>query len=257
MSDRGLQDLVLRALADAPFRASREWRDRELADAGRLERFARFLARHFYYERIVHFFKYSRSLAAVTRRRPEAVLRSAGFDALLATAVLGSRETARAVAGTVVRHVQAATPAPPIPYLSDLLRYEQGMMIAEAGPRVWRETWKGEGERGKGAPPELVEGTVLLELAFDLPTVLPRLLEPWTEVPQAPERRVKLLIARSPHGRVTVARADAAVASVVELADGRKTLADLARQAGLRAADLEAALASLADLGAVRFATGS
>ena len=292
MSDRGLQDLVLRALADAPFRASREWRDRELADAGRLERFARFLARHFYYERIVHFFKYSRSLAAVTRRRPEAVLRSAGFDALLATAVLGSRETARAVTGTVVRHVQAAVRGRGqttlndndlIPYFllpalgsgstlralqSDRFRDRHSMlmtaefrwmamMIAEAGPRVWRETGKGEGERGKGAPPELVEGTVLLELAFDLPTVLPRLLEPWTEVPQAPERRVKLLIARSPHGRVTVARADAAVASVVELADGRKTLADLARQAGLGAADLEAALAGLAALGAVRFATGS
>ncbi|OLC70265.1 MAG: hypothetical protein AUH78_21635 [Gemmatimonadetes bacterium 13_1_40CM_4_69_8] len=263
MSDRGVQDLVLRALADAPFRASREWRDRELVDAGRLERFARFLARHFYYERIVHFFKYSRSLAAVTGRRPEAVLRSAGFDALLATAVLGSRETARDVAGTVVSHVQAATPARPIPYLSDLLRYEQAMMIAEAGPRVWRDagpaenTGKGETGKGRGRSPELVEGTVLLELAYDLPAVLPKLLEGWTEVPQAPERRVKLLVARSPHGRVAVARADAAVASVVELADGRKTLADLARQAGLRAADLEAALAGLADLGAVRFATGS
>jgi len=228
VSDRGLQDLVLRALADAPFRASREWQDQALADPGRLERFARFLARHYYYERIVHFFKYSGALAPVTGRRPEAVLRSASFDALLATAVLGSRETARAVASVVVRDVQAATPSQPIPYLSDLLSYERAMMIAEAGPRVWRET-----------------------------AVLPRLLEPWTEVPQAPSRPVKLLVARSPHGRVTVARADAAVASVVELADGRKTLADLARQAGLRAADLEAALAGLADLGAVRFTTGS
>jgi len=257
VSDRGLQDLVLRALADAPFRASREWQDQALADPGRLERFARFLARHYYYERIVHFFKYSGALAPVTGRRPEAVLRSASFDALLATAVLGSRETARAVASVVVRDVQAATPSQPIPYLSDLLSYERAMMIAEAGPRVWRETAQGEGGSGKGAPPELVEGTVLLDLAYDLPAVLPRLLEPWTEVPQAPSRPVKLLVARSPHGRVTVARADAAVASVVELADGRKTLADLARQAGLRAADLEAALAGLADLGAVRFTTGS
>src|SRR5256885_7043979 len=31
----------------------------------------------------------------------------------------------RDVAGTVVSHVQAATPARPIPYLSDLLRYER------------------------------------------------------------------------------------------------------------------------------------
>ena len=257
MSDREIQDSVIRALADAPYRASPEWRGLALADPARLERFARFLARHFYHERLVHFFKYSRALARVTGRRSEAVLHSAGFDALLSTAVLGSRATARAVAALAVNHVRPADGAQPIPYLNDLLEYEQAMMVVEAGPRVWRDAGKGEGGRGKGAPPELVEGTVLLDLAYDLPAVLPKLLQPWTEVPQAAPLRVKLLIARSPHGRVTVARADAAVASVVELADGRKTLPELAREAGLRSEDLDATLAGLADLGAVRFATGS
>ena len=258
MSDRELQDLVLRALADAPFRASREWRDRALVEPGRLERFARFLARHFYYERIVHFFKYSRALARVTGRCPEAVLKSADFDALLATAVLGSRETARDVASLAVRHVKEVTPPPQLRYLNDLLRYEEAMMIAEAGPRVWRDSAH-ERAAGSSEPsaPERVEGTALLDLAYDLPAVLPRLLQSWVEVPQAPAQPVKLLIARSPHGRVTVARADAAVASVVELADGRKTLEQLAREAGLRATDLETTLVGLSDLGAVRFATGS
>ena len=257
MSDREIQDSVIRALADAPYRASPEWRGLALADPTRLERFARFLARHFYYERVVHFFKYSRALAQVTGRRPEAVLHSAGFDALLTTAVLGSRATARAVAALAVHHVRPAGAEQSIPYLDDLLAYEEAMMVAEAGPRVWRETGKGETGKGKGTSPELVEGTVLLELAYDLPSVLPKLLQPWTEVPRAAPQRVRLLIARSPHGRVTVARADAAVASVVELADGRKTLPELAREAGLRSDHLEATLAGLADLGAVRFATGS
>jgi len=257
VSDREIQDSVIRALADAPYRASPEWRGLALADPTRLERFARFLARHFYYERVVHFFKYSRALAQVTGRRPEAVLHSAGFDALLSTAVLGSRATARAVAALAVHHVRPAGAAQSIPYLDDLLAYEEAMMVAEAGPRVWRDAGKGEGGRGKGVPPELVEGTVLLDLAYDLPSALPKLLQPWTEVPRAAPQRVKLLIARSPHGRVTVARADAAVASVVELADGRKTLPELAREAGFSSDDLEATLASLADLGAVRFATGS
>src|SRR4029077_13979855 len=67
-SDRALQDDVIRALADAPYRASADWRRRGLADPDRLERYARFLARHFYYERVVQFFKYSRSLARVTAR---------------------------------------------------------------------------------------------------------------------------------------------------------------------------------------------
>src|SRR5206468_6888863 len=150
VSDREIQDSVIRALADAPYRASPEWRALALADPTRLERFARFLARHFYHERLVHFFKYSRALARVTGRRPEAVLHSAGFDALLSTAVLGSRATAHAVAALAVHHVRSAGAAPSIPYLDDLLAYEEAMMVAEAGPRFWRDAGKGEGGRGKG-----------------------------------------------------------------------------------------------------------
>jgi len=250
-----LQDDVIRALADAPYRASAEWRRRALADPDRVERYARFLSRHFYYERIVHFFKYSRALARVTGRRPEAILKRPGFDALLPTAVLGSRETARAVARLVVEFVSEA--GAPVPYLPDLLRYEEAMMVAEAGPRVWRETGKGEEGRGKGDAPATVEGTVLLDLTYDLSAVLPKLLQPWTEVPEAPQRPTTLLVARSPHGRVAVARSDAAVAAVVQLADGKRTLAELAAGAGLEVAQLEDTLQGLVDLGAVRFSTGS
>jgi hypothetical protein len=253
-NDRALQDDVIRALADAPYRASRAWRDRALADPERVERYARFLARHFYYERIVHFFKYSRALARVTGRRPEAVLTGPQFDALLPVAVLGSRETAQAVARLVVEYV--AEPAPRVPYLPDLLRYEAAMMLAEAGPRVWRDAGKGAAGGGTGAP-ATVEGTVLLNLAYDLPAVLPKLLQPWTEVPVAPERATTLLVARSPHGRVAVARGDGAVAAVVRLADGKRTLEELAAGAGLAVAGLAETLKGLVDLGAVRFSSGS
>ena len=98
---------------------------------------------------------------------------------------------------------------------------------------------------------------MLLDLAYDLPTVLPRLLQPWTEAPQAPPRPVRLLVARSRHGRVAVARTESAVARVVELADGRRTLEELARATGVPHHDLEATLAGLTELGAIRFATGS
>jgi len=258
VSDRALQDDVIRALADAPYRASPEWRGRGLADAERVERFARFLARHFYHERIVYFFKYSRALARVTGRRPEAVLTRPGFEALLPTLVLGGRDAARAVAALVVEHVGSAQPAAAIPYLRDLLRYEETMMVVEAGPRVWRDGapsgGAGSGERFR---PETVEGTVLLELSFDLPSILPKLLQSWTDVPQAPERRTKLLVARSPYGRVAVARSDESVAAVVQLADGRRTLGEIAGVAGLGVKDLEATLQGLVDLGAVRFSSGS
>ena len=258
MTDRALQDQVIRALADAPYRASPDWRGRGLADPDRMERYARFLARHFYYERIVHFFKYSRALARVTGRRPEAVLKGPGFDALLPTIVLGSRASAQAVARLVVDYVAGHEAA--IPYLADLLRYEEAMMVAEAGPRVWREAPEHAAEgvgRATERLPEKVEGTVLLDLAYDLPVVLPQLLQAWTSVPECPLVRTKLLVARSPHGRVAVARSTEAVAAVLELADGRTTLAELAASAGLEVAELEDALRGLVDLGAVRFSTGS
>jgi hypothetical protein len=256
VSDRALQDDVIRALVDAPFRASPAWRERKLVDPDRLERYARFVARHFYHERIVHFFKYSRALARVTGRRPEAVLRDPAFDALLPGAVVGSRETARQVAGLVVAYVRDGRPSGVLPYLDDLLAYEEAMMVVEAGPRVWRETGKGEGGRGKGTP-EQVEGTVLLDLSYDLPAVLPRLLQPWAEVPQAPVRATRLLVARSRHGRVAVARPDQSTTRVLELADGTRTTAELAQAVGLRPGDLETALRGLFELGAVRFSTGS
>lgn len=251
MSDRAVQDDVIRALADAPYRASDAWRQRALADPGRVERFARFLARHFYYERIIHFFKYSRALARLTGRRPEAILKQPAFDALLPAVVLGSRETAEAVARLVVDYVRSGDGAPP--YRDDLLHYEEAMLVVEAGPRVWGEI----GTEAKSTVPERVEGTALLELDYDLPVALPKLLRPWTTPPEAPRRPTRLLVARSRHGRVAVARADDAVASVVHLADGTKTLADLARAAGLRPAELEATLQGLTEIGAVRFSTGS
>ncbi|HKW41358.1 MAG TPA: hypothetical protein VJN39_08915 [Gemmatimonadales bacterium] len=256
-TDRALQDEVIRALADAPYRASPEWRRRRLADPDRVERYARFLARHYYFERIVQFFKYSRSLASVTGRRPEAVLQAPAFAALLPTLVLGSRETAAAVARLVTAHVASRAVAR-LPYLPDLLRYEEAMMVVEAGPRVWRDADStGAAAGAERHRPETVAGTVLLELAYDLPTVLPKLLQPWSDVPQAPARPTKLLVARSPHGRVAVARSDDSVAALIDLADGTRTVAEVAAGAGLAVAAVRETLRGLVDLGAVRFSTGS
>lgn len=254
-SDRAVQDALIRALADAPFRASSEWRQRELASQDRVDRFARFLARHYYFERLVHFFKYTRALARVTGRYPEAILSTPEFDALLPTLVLGSRASAVAVAALAAAHVRGGDTGG-VPYLEDLLSYEQGMMVVESGARLWRDgsAAPDEGQRSK---PVRIEGTMLLDLQVDLPVVLPALLRPWTEVPQPPRQPTRLLIARSRRGRVSVARSSATVGTLLELADGTKTMEDLAREAGLRPGELEATLQQLVDLGAVRFSTGS
>lgn len=254
MSDRAVQDALIRALADAPYRGSPSWRTRELANQDRLERFARFLARHYYYERLVHFFKYSRALASVTHRPPEAVLTSPAFDALLPTLVLGSRASAVAVAELAVEQVRGGDTTA-VPYLDDLLAYERGMMMVESGARLWRDG-SPEPEKQRSLPIR-VDGTMLLDLQVDLPVVLPALLRPWTEVPQPPRRPIRLLIARSSRGRVSVARTSSAIATLLELADGRKTVEDLAREAGLRPGEMEATLNELVEIGAVRFSTGS
>ena len=256
MSDRALQDTLIRALADAPFRSTPGWRDQGLADPVRVERFARFLARHFYFERLIHFFKYSRALAKVTGRSPESVLTGAGFEALLPGLVLGSRASAIAVAKLAVDHVRAGA-RDAVPFLDDLLSYEQAMMTVESGARIWSDGSSAAAAKQQWSIPMRVEGTMLLDLTYDLPVVLPRLLRPWTEVPQPPRTPTRLLIARSSRGRVSVARTTTTIATLLELADGRKSLDDLAREAGLRPAELEATLEGLVDIGAVRFSLGS
>jgi len=258
VTDREIQDSLIRALADAPFRSTPGWREQRLADPSRLERFARFLARHYYYERLIHFFKYSRVLARITGRSPETVLTGAGFDGLLEVLVLGSRASAIAVATLAVDHVRAGDGArDQVPYLEDLTAYEHAMMVVESGARVWSDGSGAEATRNQWSVPIRAEGTMLLDFAYDLPVVLPLLLKPWTELPQAPRRPTRLLIARSPHGRVSVARTSTAIDMLLQLADGRKSLDDLARDAGLRPAELQATLEGLVEIGAVRFSLGS
>lgn len=274
MSDRDTQDELIRALADADFRNSAQWRSKRMADEERVERFARFLARHFYRERVIHFFKYSRRLASVTGRRPERVVDSPAFGEVVPRVSLGSRETAAEVSGLVVDDQLESERADEVPYLRDLLRYQEAMMVVEAGPRDWGEprasvirpddrrdgNERGDGDDGDDDGTdvvEVVEGTRVLELDHDLPAVLPALMEPWTEVPEAPGRPIRLLVARSPHGRVSVAHTNATVTRLLELVDGHRTGRELAADAGLDPAAVPRLLEGLDELGAIRLSTGS
>lgn len=258
MTDRAVQDDVIRALADAPFRASDAWQERHLADPDRVERFARFLARRFYFERVVHFFRYTRALARVTGRQPEAALRRPAFDAALAGAVLGSRATARTVADLVVEHLQGSEVRDAVPYLDDLLRYEAAMMIVESGPRLWRELDAAPvGSFDADATPELADGAVILQLEWDLPEILPALVREWAEPPVPAHRARRLIVARTSRGRVTVARLSEPIADAIHRADGRQTLSDLAAGSGVEIAALLEAVTSLSEIGAVRRSVGS
>ena len=271
-SDRALQDAVIRLLADAPFRAALRGDDRVHAldgippahesalratDPERVRRFAHFLARGYYHERIVHFYKYSRILARWTGMRPADVLRTADFDALLDTIVLGSRESACAVAELVEAALAEAPAAPP--YAADLLRYESAQMITEAGPRVWSSS---------APPPALAPTTVaatspdvlVLDFEWDLPALLPTLLAVQAapsappSPPTATRRPTQLLFARSPRARVTVMRCTATLAALVAAMDGTRELHDIAVAAGITDRDVVEIASALAEAGAIHVA---
>ena len=267
-SDRALQDAVIRLLADAPFRAALRGDDRVHAldgippahesalratDPERVRRFAHFLARGYYHERIVHFYKYSRILARWTGMRPADVLRTADFDALLDTIVLGSRESACAVAELVEAALAEAPAAPP--YTADLLRYESAQMITEAGPRVWSSS----------APPPAVAPTtvaatspdvLVLDFEWDLPPLFPALLavQAAPSAPTAIRRPTQLLFARSPRARVTVMRCTATLAALVAAMDGTRELHDIAIAADIPDRDIVEIASALAEAGAIHVA---
>jgi hypothetical protein len=266
--DRALQDALIRLLADASFRASLLDSTGAAAadgvDAGhaavlratnreRVHRFARFLARGYYHERITHFYKYSRVLARWTGRQPHDVLRDPAFDALLDRIVLGSRASARAIAQLVERHLGSAAGAPP--YTGDLLRYESAQMIVEAGPRVWRDA-----EPVAPLAPDTVAtrnpDALVLDFAWDLPPLLPALLAaangtPSPTPPPAERAPTQLLFARSPRGRVTVMRWSPTLAALITAMDGTRELRDVAALSRIPEHDVVEIAAALTEAGAV------
>ncbi|HET7563942.1 MAG TPA: hypothetical protein VFJ96_03025 [Gemmatimonadaceae bacterium] len=271
-SDRALQDALIQLLADASFRSA--LCTAESSDAlgqlapehaallralspDRVRRFARFVARGYYHERVAHFYKYSHALALWTARHPADALRSPGFDALLDRVTLGSRESARDVASLVDTYLADAPHAPP--YAADLRRYESAQMVIEAGPRVWRSTTPAPSV----APDTVVApdpDALVLDFVWDLPSVLPALrslhaTEPAApSPPPAPHTATQLLFARSPRARVTVMRWSEQLARLVAVMDGTRELRDVAAAAGLPAHDVVEIASALADAGAIHIA---
>ncbi|MGH2809621.1 MAG: hypothetical protein ACRDIA_01930 [Actinomycetota bacterium] len=202
----------------------------------------------------MHFFKYSRALSRVTGRRPEEALASRAFDALFPDLVLGSTGAAVAVADLAADHVAGGRTGA-IAYLSDLLAYEKAMMAAEAGPRRWRDEQAGNGvQEGPYLTPE---STRLLELEFDITQVLVPLLGEWTMPPEAPKRPVRLLVARSEHGRVIVAHSTPEAELLIRLGSRARGLEDFVKESGLDGEEMRRLLGDLVEWGALTVSRGS
>jgi len=253
MNSRDAQDLILRLLADGPFRAAALAGSAQLApdaaavlarvDRAGLDRFGRFLCRHYYRERVVHYFKYSRALAPLTGRAPEAVLKTAEFTALMPKLVLGERMSAGLVLELLARHLTTDADAlrAKVPYWDDLISYQSVFFLSDA-----------QSPEPAATPfPARAETARIVELGWDLPAVLPLLLRPFGELPQPPHQPTRLLFARSPQGEVTVLRCTDALRDLLESLTGQQDPAQVAAKIGLDADSFAKTLQRLENLGAV------
>lgn len=253
MNSRFAQDVVLRLLADAPFREGAIQDPRafgsEVAsvvskvDLAGLDRFGRFLCRHYYRERVVHYFKYSRALTPLTHRAPEAALKAPEFNALMPRLILGDRASAGAVLDLLHRFLTQDGEAirATVPYWDDLLAYQGAFFMSDALPQP-REAQRF---------PARSETTTIIELDWDLPQVLPALLRPFRELPIPPRRPTRLLFARSQHGDVTALRCTDSLKKLLEGLTGEVSPDQVAARMGLDPGSFDKALKQLEQLGAV------
>ncbi len=253
MNSRDAQDVVLRLLADGPFRAAAIETPAALVpdvagvvsklDLAGLDRFGRFLCRHYYRERVVHYFKYSRSLASLTQRPPEAALKTPEFTALMPRLILGDRASAGAVLELLERFLSrdADSIRAAVPFWDDLVAYQGAFFLADAMPPP------PEPRRFPARAPT----TAILELGWDLPSVLQALLRPFHELPTPARRPTRLLFARSPHGEVTVLRCADALKNLLDSLTGDEKPEQVAARLGLDAASFEKTFRQLEQLGVV------
>jgi len=268
MNSRDAQDVILRLLADGPFRGAAmapqaaTALDAETAsvlarvDLAGLERFGRFLCRHYYRERVVHYFKYSRALAPLTGRPPESALKTPEFKALMPQLVMGERASAERVV-TLLRCFltdDADAIRARIRYWDDLVAYQSAFFLSDAAAAS-RPASAGAsvGPTVESAPrfPARAESVSYLELSYDLPAVLPLLLKPLEDIPAAVLKPTRLLLARSPHGEVTVIRCTDALKRLLDSLTGEVPAAEVAARLGVDPNAFERTLRQLEDVGAV------
>lgn len=259
MTGRTAHDALLRVLVDARLRrglpaetlGEEEAAVLRRADPDRLLRLARFMARHFYRERVVRLLPHACAVARRFGKRPVSQVDTPAFLALLDEAVLGSPETADAVASWMERWFLEAVPPPTAPaWWPDLVRYEGAMFRAEAAPRVFR------GPTPAAVPdrPRRAAAARLVEVGFDLPALLARLDRLGTEDPLPPEvppTPTRLLAATSRRGVLRVVRMNDVLDRLLVAIDGERDAAAIAAACGMTPAGAATSLATLFDLGAI------
>jgi len=233
LSDRERQDEVIRYLADARVRQSHTHTAPIAAEeAEKAGKFARFLARRYYRDRLHRSCRYSFLIAP--QAAAEQVVDSAEFDAFLDQCALGSLESAVVVRDLALQRLGEI--AAPGAWWREVLVY-QGAFFLQAAT-------SGRGDAKE--MPRRGHSAVCLDFDWAIPQVLDR-LKRGAAVDDSLRRPATLVFSRTAEGRIYVMEADAAAAAVFK---ALKPGIDVERIAGIPATVARETLASLAAIGA-------
>ena len=206
---------------------------------------ARFLARHYYAERIVRLFRHIRHLAVQTGRDPLLILDTPQTRAVLDRAVLGSPGTAEEMVSLIETFLleDAAEIQKRFPYWQDLVRYQATMFRLEAR--------RAEG-CGTCLPCRSACGNIV-EFEWDLPAILADLTSLDDQRVQRLHCPSRLLMASSADRRVTALRCPPNVQRLFEAADGTRTVEELRIVADLSVRQTEQILGHMTRIGAIQW----
>ena len=240
-TDRDLQDAVIRYLSDARLRrSSPNHVPLSQAQASRAEKFARFLARRYYRDRLVRSFRYSHLFRAEIGGSAEEISAGPLFNEFLRDCVLGSFESACRVGKMAEDYLAVPVDKAPGPWWSELLTYEEAFFLQAATAE----------NVPVGKVPRRGLSTVVRRFQWSLPELLSRLREN-QEVINLAQKSVDLLFSRTREGRIYVVEMEGATAAVFSAVNGEGSVEELADAVGISPASCQSILASLRQIGAV------
>jgi hypothetical protein len=238
-SDRDLQDEVIRYLADA---TARNKGSAELPlspeQAQRAERFARFLARRYYRDRLARSFRYSRRFASAVGRSAEQVVDGGAFQDFLNECLMGSLESAQRVGQMAVKHLSDVQA--PAAWWDELLAYEQAFFLQAATAEA--EPVTDFPRRGRSA--------VCCTFRWNLPEILAR-LKSGQNIGDDLKKDVVLLFSRTGAGKIYVVEIEESSELVWRHTDGFKRMEQIASAASFPLKTVQATLQALSHIGAV------
>ncbi len=240
MTDRAVQDEIIRYLADATARSQSQFPTHVSAsEAPKAARFAHFLARRYYRDRLGRSFRYSHGFRKQTRRTAEEVVDRAEFEPFLRECVMGSLQSSRSVGEIARAHLMAAPP--PGPWWPELLEYEYCYFLQAA-----------TSERASHADrPAPAVSAVCRRFEWALPKVLP-FLRAGEPVDDRFRHEVLLLFSRTTTARICVVEVEEALASVFRATNAVHSVGEIAELSGMSIEEARHGLEALRGIGAVQ-----